>query len=41
MALRGPMMGSSSAATAIMLPEAQLDSLNTSGFTQVHLDVPL
>lgn len=35
MVLRGHMMGSSSAATAIMLPEGQLDSLNTSEFTQV------
>lgn len=34
-------MGSSSADTAIMLPEAQLDSLNTSEFTQVNLDVHL
>lgn len=38
MVLRGPTMGSSSAATATMPPEAQQDSLNTSEFTQVSVD---
>lgn len=38
MALRGPMMASSSAATATMPPEAQPDSLSTSEFTQVSVN---